>query len=79
MWLYIIHGLLCPRLRGKSGGASHHFSSPEGRLYGFIYTGGAAAHRNPRAIGASNLRTLGAKAPSIFRTFSILLDIFLFR
>ncbi|MEE0291793.1 MAG: hypothetical protein UDQ48_04205, partial [Dialister sp.] len=55
------------------------FSLPEGRLYGFIYTGGAAAHRNPRAIGASNLRTLGAKAPSIFRTFSILLDIFLFR
>ena len=23
MWLYIMHGLLCPRLRGKGGGASH--------------------------------------------------------
>ena len=33
------HGLLCPRLRGKGGGASHQrgiaFPRPSGRLYGF--------------------------------------------
>ena len=52
MWLYIMHGLLCPRLRGKGGGASHQrggnvFPRPQGRLFGFIQTGGAAAHHNP--------------------------------
>ena len=37
--LYSKHGLLCPRLRGKGGGASHQrgiaFPTPAGRLYGF--------------------------------------------
>jgi len=48
----------------RAPGAVGLFPPPIGRLYGFIYTGGAAAHHNPRAIGASNLsplRTFGPK------------------
>ena len=48
----------------RAPGAVGLFPPPIGWLYGFIYTGGAAAHHNPRAIGASNLsplRTFGPK------------------
>ena len=46
---------------------------------GIAPAGGICTHRrqaiphNPRAKGPLNLRPLGAKAPSIFRTFSLLL------
>ena len=68
--------LLSHRLRGEGGGASHQrgrFFRPQGRFAcfpigrkpgckGFIHIGGGAAHHNPRAIGASNFRTLRLQA-----------------
>ena len=51
--------LLCPRLREKGGGASHQrgcaFPSPEGRLYGFLFSHG----RSPV------VKVLSKLAPSI--------------
>ena len=72
------HGLLCPRLRGKGGGASHQrgiaFPTPAGRLYGFIQTGAfynlEAPPQPSAAKPLSNLRTFGAIAPSNFRTLT---------